>query len=86
MPSSQVIVWMIICCIIFLVLLLFARPLRFVARTATGALIGAVCMAIMNTALTPFGVSVGINLITALIVGFLGAPGFLTLYVAAFIL
>ena len=86
MPASQIIVWMIICCVAFLILLFFSKPLKFLLRTALGASIGACGMLIANFVLTPLGVSVGINAVTLLTVGLLGIPGFMMLYITSMVL
>lgn len=86
MSSSQAIMWMIVCCVVFAMFLLFGKSLRFVTRSAARALIGAVSMAVCNTLLAPLGVVVGINALTLFVVAVLGAPGFVTLYITSLVL
>ena len=67
----------------FFVYLLYTRQFGWVLRVVRNSAIGVVGMLIFNLMLAGFGLSVGINVVTALVVGLLGAPGFLLLYTAS---
>jgi len=84
--SSQTIVWMIIVCIIFTAGMSFSKQLKAILTVGVQALFGIFAMFVANFALSPIGISVGINFITVIVVGILGAPGFLTLYILQAIL
>ena len=86
MSSSQIIMWMIVCCLGLIVLLTFGKPSRVLFRTAKAAAIGGVSLAVVNAVLAPFGIFVGINAVTLLVVGFLGVPGVLLLYASSLML
>jgi len=66
----------------FLAYLLYTRQFRWLVKVARNMALGVAGMLVFNLMLGGFGVSVGINAITALVVGLLGAPGFLLLYAA----
>ena len=64
----------------FLAYLLYTRQFRWLLTVARNMVLGIVGMLVLNLLLGNMGLTVGINAITALIVGLLGAPGFLLLY------
>jgi inhibitor of the pro-sigma K processing machinery len=66
----------------FVALLLYSRQFRWLGRVGRNMLLGTGGMLAANAALATAGLAVGVNLITALVVGVLGVPGFLMLYLA----
>ena len=64
----------------FLAYLLYSRQFGWLLRVGRNMAFGVAGMLLFNFILTSFDLSVGINAITALVVGLLGAPGFLLLY------
>jgi len=66
----------------FLAYLLYTRQFGWLLRVARNMALGVAGMLVFNLMLGGFGVRVGINAITTLVVGLLGAPGFLLLYAA----
>ncbi|MCL2361348.1 MAG: pro-sigmaK processing inhibitor BofA family protein [Defluviitaleaceae bacterium] len=66
----------------FLAYLLYTRQFGWLLRVVRNMALGVGAMLIFNLLLGGFGLRVGINVITALVVGLLGAPGFLLLYAA----
>jgi len=64
----------------FFAYLLYTRQFRWLVRVVRNMAVGVAGMLIFNLMLSGFGLSVGINAVTALLVGLLGAPGFLLLY------
>jgi len=86
MIASDIIMLMIAACVVLVIITLFADPLKTLIRVAIGSVVGVVGMVAANTLLAPFGVFVGVNLITALIVGVLGIPGFIMLYITSLML
>ena len=64
----------------FVAYLLYTRQFSWVLRVFRNMALGIVGMLLFNFMLSGFGLSVGINAVSALIVGLLGAPGFLLLY------
>ncbi|MCL2618279.1 MAG: pro-sigmaK processing inhibitor BofA family protein [Defluviitaleaceae bacterium] len=85
MGSHNVIMLMIGACLILILFLLFSNPLKALVRVVANGGLGIIGLAAANTLLAPLGVFVGINPVTAAIIGFLGLPGFVALYVAGFI-
>jgi len=66
----------------FLAYLLYTRQFGWLLRVIRNMAIGTAAMLVFNLMLGGFGLSVGINAVTTLVVGLLGAPGFLLLYAA----
>ena len=66
----------------FLAYLLYTRQFGWLIKVVRNMALGVVGMLVFNLMLAGMGLSVGINAITALVVGLLGAPGFLLLYAA----
>ncbi|MCL2570824.1 MAG: pro-sigmaK processing inhibitor BofA family protein [Defluviitaleaceae bacterium] len=64
----------------FLAYLIYTRQFGWLIRVARNMALGVGGMLIFNLMLSGFGLTVGINVITTLVVGLLGAPGFLLLY------
>ena len=66
----------------FLAYLLYTRQFSWLIKVVRNMALGVVGMLVFNLMLANFGLSVGINAVTTIIVGLLGAPGFLLLYAA----
>ena len=66
----------------FLLYLLFARQHKWLLGLLRNALLGCAGILGLNMLLTTTGVAVGVNALTAFIVGVLGLPGFILLYAA----
>ena len=66
----------------FLAYLLYTRQFGWLVRVIRNMALGVVGILVFNMMLSGFGLSVGINAVTALVVGLLGAPGFMLLYAA----
>jgi len=65
--------------LVFMTSWIFFKPLKFLGRILLNSLIGAVILIIFNYFGQYTGVYVGVNEITALIIGILGVPGFIAL-------
>ena len=72
--------------ILYLFLYLLYKPLKLLAKLAALSCLGAVSLMVSNFALGFFGLTVGINIITACLAGFLGIPGLALLYSLSLIL
>ena len=72
--------WLIILCAIFLVFTLVSKPIKLLVRFIVQSFVGITFMFFLNNALYGFGIFVGINYITALVVGILGIPGLISMY------
>ena len=66
----------------FLAYLLYTRQFGWLIRVIRNMALGVAGMLVFNMMLSGFGLSVGINAVTTLVVGLLGAPGFVMLYAA----
>jgi len=80
MDYSSVITWMIIICLVFVGLIIFAKPVKYILRFLTQAICGMLLAIGLNFLLTPFSIAVGINYLTFAVTGLLGFPGFIMLY------
>ncbi len=74
--------------IMFLYILarLMVYPMRLFAKAVGNSVVGAVLLFVFNIIGTTFGLSIGVNVVTALVVGFLGVPGLVTLLIVQNIL
>ena len=83
MGYSDIIMLMIAACAALIVLMLISSPVNAAARITLNGVIGIIGILAANVFLSPFGMFVGINVLTVLIVGLLGFPGFVSLYIAS---
>lgn len=77
------IIGIIIACVLIVI---FAKPLRALIKIAVNSAIGGVCIVIFNFVSQLFGFFIGVNALTAVTVGILGAPGFVMLLLLQLIL
>ena len=70
----------------FFVYLLYTGQFKWLLGVVRNMALGIVGILGLNVLLSGIGLAVGVNAITALIVGLLGLPGFLFLYAARFLL
>lgn len=80
MQSEQIIGWMIAGCVLFVVFMIFSKPLKILANLCLNGILGISALFIGNFILAPTGFVVGINLFTAIFTAILGIPGVLCLY------
>ncbi|MDR1066312.1 MAG: pro-sigmaK processing inhibitor BofA family protein [Clostridiales bacterium] len=80
---NNIIMIMIIVCFAAFICLTVSRPLKALFHVVAGSALGAIGISVFNSLLAPVGVTVGFNVITALISGVLGIPGFFMLYIMA---
>ncbi|MCL2699501.1 MAG: pro-sigmaK processing inhibitor BofA family protein [Defluviitaleaceae bacterium] len=81
MDSTNLIMWLIAACLVFAAVMIFAKPIKTIACIFIQAVLGSALMYIVNFVLAPFAIFVGVNALTAFIVGVLGLPGLFTLYI-----
>ena len=81
MDSGNIIIWMIAVCAVGVALMMFSKPIKAIVRIFIQAILGSALMYIANIVLAPFAIFVGVNALTAFIVGVLGLPGLFTLYI-----
>ena len=72
--------------ILYFFLFLIYKPLKLFVRIACISCLGAVALMMSNFVFGFLGLTVGINVLTACVVGILGFPGLALLYSIAFIL
>jgi len=85
MDYSSIITWMIVICLIFVGLIMFAKPVKYILRFLMQAVCGMLLAVFFNFVLAPFSIAVGVNYVTFFISGLLGLPGFAMLYVVSWI-
>ena len=72
--------WMVIAGVGLIAILFFNRQITAAFHLVRNAVLGVLGILACNFLLAPLGVTVGVNLLTVFIVGVLGVPGFLLLY------
>ncbi|MBM6829927.1 pro-sigmaK processing inhibitor BofA family protein [Anaerotignum lactatifermentans] len=82
MGGTGILSGVILVCLAVLVLAALAKPLRVLLRFGLSAAAGAAVLALCHG----FGLSVGANVVTVVLVGLLGTPGFLGLLALSLIL
>ena len=85
MEYSIVIKWMIGICMVFIGLVVFSKPLKYILRFLIQAVCGMLGAVVFNFILSPFGLTIGLNYLNLFIVGLLGVPGFISLYVISWV-
>ena len=78
--------WLVVGGLGFISVLFFTRQLRRFFCFLRNGIIGCIGLIACNVALAPMGLAVGVNFMTFFIVGILGLPGFMLLYIAQSIL
>lgn len=65
---------------------IFAMPIKWILRLLANALLGGAVLIAINVVGGPLGFHIGINPVTALVVGLLGLPGVLLLLLLSLLL
>ena len=77
------ILWVIVgLCAAFFIFLLYTRQFKWLLKVGRNMLLGTVAILAANAMLAGAGLAVGLNVITAMVIGVLGVPGFIMLYLA----
>ena len=72
--------WIVVAGLGLVAILFFNRQISAAFGIVRNALLGILGIMAANMLLAPMGLAVGVNLLTVFIVGMLGIPGFLLLY------
>ncbi len=75
-----------IVCAVFLVFKLFSLPIRLLFRLALNTAAGFVLLVVFNYIGLYFGLTLGINVVNAVVIALLGIPGLLALAVVKWVL
>ena len=70
----------------FLIYLFFTRQFKWLFNVLRNAALGVIGLLAGNFLLAPMGLAVGINILTVFIVGLLGIPGLILLFVTGWML
>ena len=73
--GAEVLVYMAGFALLLLLLRIFRKPLYLMLRLLVSSALGGLALVLVNTFGGGFGLSLGINPVTALVAGFLGLPG-----------
>ncbi len=86
MQTNEVIFYMIGMCVVFLLLLLLSEPLKSLIKFTIRAVVGGASIYAVNLLLAQTSIYVGLNYLTVFVVGLLGLPGFVMLYLTNYFL
>ncbi|MBC8061825.1 MAG: pro-sigmaK processing inhibitor BofA family protein [Clostridiaceae bacterium] len=79
-------IWFILAIVgLYLVVKFFKWPFKILLKLIVNGVLGVILLLLVNFVGTSFGISVGINFITALIAGFFGVPGVIFLIIFSLI-
>ena len=81
MESESVIGYMIGACILVVLFLFFSEKFKLLGKFLFNGVIGSIGIYIINNMFSSFGIFVGLNLINFIVVGLMGIPGLISLYV-----
>ncbi|MBU5592214.1 pro-sigmaK processing inhibitor BofA family protein [Clostridium sp. MSJ-4] len=81
MGIESIFAFIIALILLFIVVKLFAWPLKILFKLVINGVLGAVLLFLVNFIGGSFGINVGINGVTALIAGFFGVPGVIFLVI-----
>ena len=70
----------------FMAYLFYTRQFKWLLSVARNAVLGIIGILLFNYLFSGFGLAVGVNAVTTLVVGLLGAPGFFLLYATQFLI
>lgn len=71
---------------IFILCKIFIVPVKIILKLVINSLLGGVLIFIINIVGTSFGLHIGLNIITSIMVGILGIPGAILLIMANLLL
>lgn len=77
--NTQMFIFITVIILASVFVVLFAKPIRMIAKIVLNSAIGGIFIAVFNFISQLFGIFIGVNVLTALTVGILGIPGFLML-------
>lgn len=67
--------------LVFMVSWIFVKPLKFLGRLVLNSLLGALFLIIFNYFGQYTGIYIGVNVVSALLLGILGIPGFIAILI-----
>lgn len=65
--------------LIFMISWIFVTPIKFLGKLFLNSILGALCLMIFNFFSQYTGLYIGVNILTALLLGLLGIPGFIAI-------
>lgn len=79
--NATIITYLACICFLFLFGRLFIVPLKKILKLVVNSVLGGLCIFIINMIGANFGFHIGLNVLTSVIVGFLGLPGVVCLVI-----
>ena len=61
MEYSLVIKWMLVICAVFIGLIVFSKPIKYILRFLLQAVCGVLASIVLNFMLAPFSIAIGVN-------------------------
>ena len=71
--------------ILYLIIWIFIKPFKVLMKIMMNSVIGSCCIMGFNFLMAKFGVWIGVNVVSALVCGVLGIPGFVLLGIGSFL-
>jgi len=84
--SLNLIAIFIALCVAAVLVIVLKKQVKKALFIAANGAAGLLAAFLINFAAAPLGFAVGLNFVNALFIGFLGVPGLVTLYIAAWVL
>ncbi|NLX63919.1 MAG: pro-sigmaK processing inhibitor BofA [Clostridiaceae bacterium] len=81
-----ILAWIIGVLIVFAFGKVMLLPLKIIFRLVINGILGGLAIVIINLIGSPFGFTISLNLISALVAGILGLPGIILLVILKFLL
>ena len=79
MQINSFLIYFVYLVFIFIICKIFILPLKFILKMLINSILGVILLFLINTIGTYIGFHIGINIVTILIVAFLGIPGIILL-------
>lgn len=81
MDTNTIIVYIACICFLFIFGRIFILPIKTMLKLLFNSILGAIIIFIINWMGTIFNFHIGLNIVTSIIVGFLGVPGAILLVI-----
>ena len=81
MDTNTIIVYIACICFLFIFGKIFILPIKTMLKLLFNSILGAIIISIINWMGTIFNFHIGLNIVTSIIVGFLGIPGAILLVI-----
>ncbi len=83
---ESIIIFLACICILFIICKIFIVPIKWIMRLIFNSILGALIIYAINLIGSIWGFHIGLNILTAVVVGILGIPGAICLIVITLLL